>query len=138
MLARYDPRRLDESQLLARIAQAARRIAREPDGGSAASARAPDVEADVASARAARRKPIRRPPTRARIVPALKSVDNGSETDRIVLEGSDVTTATGRAVVVAVGAGTRLGALAAVLAEGSNAATPYTIASPRSCGARCP
>ena len=49
--------------------------------------------------------------------PVSKSVDNGSEAGRIVLEGSDVTTGTGRAIVVAVGTGTRLGSLAAVLAE---------------------
>jgi calcium-translocating P-type ATPase len=49
--------------------------------------------------------------------PVSKSVNNGSDAGRVVLEGSAVTTGTGRAIVVATGPGTRLGALASVLAE---------------------
>jgi calcium-translocating P-type ATPase len=56
--------------------------------------------------------------------PVAKSVDNGDEAGRIVLEGSDVTTGTGRAIVVAVGAGTRFGSLASVLAEDVERTSP--------------
>jgi cation-transporting ATPase I len=49
-------------------------------------------------------------------LPVAKAVDAPSESDRVVLEGSDVTVGSGKAVVVAVGAGTRLGATAAALA----------------------
>jgi P-type E1-E2 ATPase len=56
--------------------------------------------------------------------PVSKSVDNRSEAGRVVLEGSDVTTGTGRAIVVAVGTGTRLGALASVLAEDVDRSDP--------------
>jgi cation-transporting ATPase I len=44
--------------------------------------------------------------------------------DRIVLDGSDVTVGSGRAVVVAVGAGTRLGATAAALALAQTSQSP--------------
>ena len=50
-------------------------------------------------------------------MPVAKSVANGTDQRRILLEGSDVTAGTGRAVVVAVGAGTRMGALAAALED---------------------
>jgi calcium-translocating P-type ATPase len=50
-------------------------------------------------------------------IPVAKSADNGTGASRVVLEGTDVTTGTGRAVVVAVGAGTRMGAIAAALGE---------------------
>jgi cation-transporting ATPase I len=49
-------------------------------------------------------------------LPVAKFVDDGPDAARVVLEGSDVTVGSGRAVVVAVGAGTRLGATAAALA----------------------
>ena len=48
-------------------------------------------------------------------LPVAKAPAGGSDSTRIVLEGSDVTTGTGRAAVVAVGAGTRLGATATAL-----------------------
>ncbi|MCW2952584.1 MAG: family hydrolase [Conexibacter sp.] len=49
-------------------------------------------------------------------LPVAKFVDDGPDAARVVLEGSDVTVGGGRAVVVAVGSGTRLGATAAALA----------------------
>jgi cation-transporting ATPase I len=49
-------------------------------------------------------------------LPVPKSPDAPSEADRVLLEGGDVTVGSGEAVVVAVGAGTRLGATAAALA----------------------
>jgi len=49
-------------------------------------------------------------------LPVSKTPDGGIDVSRIVLEGSDVTVGTGRAVVVAVGQGTRMGATAAALA----------------------
>jgi calcium-translocating P-type ATPase len=48
--------------------------------------------------------------------PVAKAPDASMDSDRVVLEGSDVTVGSGKAVVVAVGAGTRLGATAAALA----------------------
>ncbi|HEX4804254.1 MAG TPA: HAD-IC family P-type ATPase, partial [Conexibacter sp.] len=49
-------------------------------------------------------------------LPVVKAADAGPDAARVVLEGSDVTVGTGRAVVVAVGRRTRLGATAAALA----------------------
>ncbi|MGZ6641798.1 MAG: HAD-IC family P-type ATPase [Solirubrobacteraceae bacterium] len=49
--------------------------------------------------------------------PVGKSHANGSDTSRVVLKGTDVTTGNGRAVVVAVGPETRMGAIAAALAS---------------------
>ena len=49
-------------------------------------------------------------------LPVRKEPDGGGDARHVVLEGSDVTVGTGRAVVVAVGRGTRLGATAAALA----------------------
>ena len=49
-------------------------------------------------------------------LPVFKAPEGGTDTSRIVLEGSDVTTGKGRALVVAVGKDTRLGATAAALA----------------------
>jgi cation-transporting ATPase I len=49
-------------------------------------------------------------------LPVTKGPDMPADADRVVLEGSDVTVGTGRAVVLAVGAGTRMGATAAALA----------------------
>ncbi|MEA2241458.1 MAG: cation-transporting P-type ATPase, partial [Solirubrobacteraceae bacterium] len=54
-------------------------------------------------------------------LPVEKSPDRGAEAERIVLEGSDVTAGSGLAVVVAVGAATRMGALAAAVSETSRA-----------------
>jgi len=48
-------------------------------------------------------------------LPVVKGLDEGGDSGRIVLEGSDVVVGTGRAVVVAVGRHTRLGATAAAL-----------------------
>lgn len=50
-------------------------------------------------------------------LPVMKHAHQGSEASRIVLEGSDVTTGTGQAVVFAVGDATRLGALRRALRE---------------------
>jgi cation-transporting ATPase I len=50
-------------------------------------------------------------------IPTPKMPDGPTDASRILLEGTDVTTGTGRAVVVAVGAETRMGAIAAALAE---------------------
>jgi cation-transporting ATPase I len=49
-------------------------------------------------------------------LPVLKSPDGGSAESRVVLEGSNVTSGSGQAVVVAVGHQTRMGATAAALA----------------------
>ncbi|HEY6760696.1 MAG TPA: HAD-IC family P-type ATPase [Baekduia sp.] len=57
-------------------------------------------------------------------MPVIKSVDNGTDASRIVLEGTDVTAGTGRAVVVAVGADTRMGSIAAALADGNGGRSP--------------
>jgi calcium-translocating P-type ATPase len=51
-------------------------------------------------------------------LPVAKAVDEGPDGARILLEGSDVVSGTGRAVVVATGADTRMGALAAALEDG--------------------
>ncbi len=50
-------------------------------------------------------------------LPVAKAPVGGDEARRVVLEGSDVTVGSGRAVVVAVGRDTRLGATAAALAR---------------------
>jgi cation-transporting ATPase I len=52
-------------------------------------------------------------------LPVPKMPTGGTDASRIVLEGSDVTAGSGRAVVVAVGRDTRLGATAAALATQS-------------------
>ncbi|HEY2441475.1 MAG TPA: HAD-IC family P-type ATPase, partial [Solirubrobacteraceae bacterium] len=57
-------------------------------------------------------------------LPVSKAPDAERPEDRIVLEGSDVTVGTGRAVVVAVGTETRLGATAAALAVEESGETP--------------
>ncbi len=57
-------------------------------------------------------------------LPVAKTANGGAEANRIVLEGSDVTVGTGRAVVVAVGHGTRMGATAAALALDETAQSP--------------
>jgi calcium-translocating P-type ATPase len=48
-------------------------------------------------------------------LPVIKGPEENSDSDRIVLEGTDVVAGTGRAVVVAVGRHTRMGATAASL-----------------------
>src|SRR5260370_16348045 len=48
-------------------------------------------------------------------MPVRRAPPGGTDASRIVLEGSDVTTGTGHAVVVAVGRQTRMGATAAAL-----------------------
>lgn len=53
-------------------------------------------------------------------LPVPKNPDAGTPEGRILLEGSDVTVGTGRAIVFAVGAGTRMGATAAALAASEN------------------
>lgn len=49
-------------------------------------------------------------------MPVPKGPEAGADESRVVLEGSDVTAGSGRAVVVAVGRDTRMGAIAAALA----------------------
>ncbi len=48
-------------------------------------------------------------------VPVGKAANGGTDASRIVLEGSDVTVGTARALVIAVGGGTRMGATAAAV-----------------------
>ncbi|HEU4974864.1 MAG TPA: HAD-IC family P-type ATPase [Baekduia sp.] len=59
-------------------------------------------------------------------LPVAKRRDGGRAATRVVLEGSGVTAGTGRAVVVAVGRGTRLGATAAALAENGPPDSPLS------------
>ncbi|WP_156028335.1 HAD-IC family P-type ATPase [Candidatus Solirubrobacter pratensis] len=60
-------------------------------------------------------------------MPVAKGADNGTEDSRIVLEGSDVTVGTGRAVAVAVGSHTRLGSIAAALDVDDDAPSPLAV-----------
>lgn len=53
-------------------------------------------------------------------IPVLKSAVAAGEANRVVLDGSDVVTGAARAVVVAVGEDTRMGAIAAALEEDSD------------------
>jgi cation-transporting ATPase I len=57
-------------------------------------------------------------------VPVRKGASGGTDDSRIVLAGTDVTVGTARAVAVAVGQDTRMGALAAALAHETNGQTP--------------
>jgi cation-transporting ATPase I len=57
-------------------------------------------------------------------LPVEKLADGGTEANRIVLEGSDITVGSGRAVVVAVGRGTRMGATAAAVALEETRSSP--------------
>jgi len=59
-------------------------------------------------------------------LPVAKSPDADTDAGRIVLEGSDVVVGTGRAVVVAVGSDTRMGATAAALAQAETRPSPLT------------
>jgi cation-transporting ATPase I len=58
-------------------------------------------------------------------VPVPKYADQGLPESRVVLEGSDVVVGTGRAVVVAVGSHTRLGATAAALNLDESEQSPF-------------
>jgi len=60
-------------------------------------------------------------------LPVFKAPEGRTDASRIVLEGSDVTTGKGRAVVVAVGKDTRLGATAAALALDDTGQSPLGI-----------
>jgi calcium-translocating P-type ATPase len=57
-------------------------------------------------------------------MPVVKSPHSGSASGRVVLEGTDVTIGSGRAVVVAVGRDTRMGAIAAALAAETDRQSP--------------
>jgi cation transport ATPase len=57
-------------------------------------------------------------------IPVVKSGRAARETARILLEGTDVLTGTGKAVVVAVGDETRMGAIAAALAQDADRQSP--------------
>jgi magnesium-transporting ATPase (P-type) len=57
-------------------------------------------------------------------MPVVKAATGGTEASRILLDGSDVTTGAAKAVVVAVGDGTRLGSIAAALREVGEDGTP--------------
>lgn len=57
-------------------------------------------------------------------LPTLKSADGPTDTSRIVLDGSDVITGGGRAVVVAVGRETRLGTITAALSADERKESP--------------
>jgi calcium-translocating P-type ATPase len=59
-------------------------------------------------------------------LPVAKSPDAVTDAGCIVLEGSDVVVGSGRAVVVAVGRGTRMGATAAALAQEEPRQSPLT------------
>lgn len=60
-------------------------------------------------------------------LPVTKIAEGGTETNRIVLEGCDVTIGSGRAVVVAVGEQTRMGATRAALASDESVASPLGV-----------
>lgn len=60
-------------------------------------------------------------------LPVAKCAADGNEARRIVLEGSDVVTGTGRAVIVAVGDQTRLGATRLALAEEKELLNPLGV-----------
>jgi magnesium-transporting ATPase (P-type) len=60
-------------------------------------------------------------------LPVVKGPDELSDTGRIVLEGSDVVVGRGRAVVVAVGRHTRLGATAAALSVDRGSLSPMGV-----------
>jgi cation-transporting ATPase I len=59
-------------------------------------------------------------------LPVAKSPDAVTDAGRIVLEGSDVVVGSGRAVVIAVGSDTRMGATAAALAQDEPRQSPLT------------
>jgi magnesium-transporting ATPase (P-type) len=57
-------------------------------------------------------------------LPVAKGPDANAESDRIILEGSDIIAGSGRAIVVAVGKNTRLGATAAALSLDRDEVSP--------------
>jgi calcium-translocating P-type ATPase len=57
-------------------------------------------------------------------IPVEKAAAGGTDAGRVVLEGSDVTVGTARAVVIAVGRGTRMGATAAAVALEETRSSP--------------
>jgi calcium-translocating P-type ATPase len=57
-------------------------------------------------------------------VPVAKVATGGTDADRIVLEGSDITVGSGRGVVIAVGQDTRMGATAVAIALEETRASP--------------
>lgn len=59
-------------------------------------------------------------------LPVAKYANQGTETSRVVLEGSDVTAGNGRAVVFAVGDQTRMGALRRALLEDGEQQSPLS------------
>src|SRR5260370_35184677 len=60
-------------------------------------------------------------------MPVRRAPPGGTDASRIVLEGSDVTTGTGDAVVVAVGRQTRMGATAAALSADEMEKSPLGV-----------
>ena len=60
-------------------------------------------------------------------LPIRKTADEGNDGASVILEGSDVTVGSGRAVVVAVGQDTRLGATAAALALDDTGQSPLGV-----------
>jgi cation-transporting ATPase I len=60
-------------------------------------------------------------------LPVAKAPDSTAEASRVVLEGSDVTSGTGRAIVFAVGRQTRMGATAAALAVEEEQQSPLGV-----------
>ncbi|WP_165423864.1 cation-translocating P-type ATPase [Ktedonosporobacter rubrisoli] len=59
--------------------------------------------------------------------PVPKAPDAAQEANRIVLEGSDVTTGNGRAIVVAIGQQTRMGATRAALVQDEDQPDPLSV-----------
>jgi cation-transporting ATPase I len=57
-------------------------------------------------------------------LPVIKVAENGDDSARVVLAGTDVTSGRGHGVVVAVGRETRMGALAAALEQSGESASP--------------
>ena len=57
-------------------------------------------------------------------MPVAKAPDGGTAASRVILEGSDVTVGSGRAVVIATGPDTRMGATVAAIATDETAETP--------------
>lgn len=60
-------------------------------------------------------------------VPVPKMAEGGTDANRVVLAGSDVTVGTGRAVVFAVGNRSRMGAIAAAMAIDETSASPLGV-----------
>ncbi len=60
-------------------------------------------------------------------LPIAKYADRGNDSDKVILQGSDVTAGTGKAVVVAVGRQTRMGATTAALTVEENEQNPLGV-----------